>query len=375
MKRFTITGARILTDDGFVSDHAVVVDDGLVEAIVPAADARGDLIALDGGALLPGFIDVQVNGGGGVMFNDSTTVEGIAAIGAAHRQFGTTGFLPTLISTELDIVDAAIDAVDTAIETAVPGVLGIHLEGPFLNPVQRGIHDSTKFRTLDDTTIERITRLQRGITLVTIAPELAPPGAIRALKARGAIVCAGHTAATYDQTRIALAEGLDGFTHLFNAMSRFDGREPGVVGAAIEDVASWCGVIVDGHHVHPASLRIVMAAKPGERLFLVTDAMSTVGAESRQFMLGDRQITASDGRLTGPDGTLAGSDLDMASAVRNAERMMGLSRAKAVGLASAHPAAFLGMSGRRGRIAPGLAADLVHVDDELRVLRSWIAGA
>lgn len=375
MKRFTITGARILTDDCFVSNHALVVDDGVVEAIVPIADARGDLIALDGGDLLPGFIDVQVNGGGGVMFNDSTTVEGIATIGAVHRRFGTTGFLPTLISTDLEIVDSAIDAVDTAIETGVQGVLGIHLEGPFLNPVQRGIHDSTKFRALDNATIERITRLERGITLVTIAPELAPPGAIRALKARGAIVCAGHTAATYDQTRAALAEGLDGFTHLFNAMTRFDGREPGVVGAAIEDAASWCGVIVDGHHVHPASLRIVMAAKPGERLLLVTDAMSTVGAESRQFMLGDTQITANDGRLTGPDGTLAGSDLDMASAVRNAERMMGLTRAKAVALASAHPAAFLGISGQRGRIAPGLAADLVHVDDELRVLRSWIAGA
>lgn len=375
MKRFTITGARILADDVFVSDHALVVGDGLVEAIVPAADARGDVITLDGGDLLPGFIDVQVNGGGGVMFNDSVSVEGIAAIGAAHRRFGTTGFLPTLISTDLDIVDSAIDAVDTAIETGVPGVLGIHLEGPFLNPVQRGIHDPRKFRALDEATIERVTRLKRGITLVTIAPELAPPGAIRALKARGAIVCAGHTAATYEQTRAALAEGLDGFTHLFNAMSRFEGREPGVVGAAIEDAASWCGLIVDGHHVHPASLRIVMAAKPGGRLLLVTDAMSTVGAESRQFMLGDKQINARDGRLTGPDGTLAGSDLDMASAVRNAEAMMGLTRAKAVALASAHPAAFLGIGAQRGHIAPGLAADLVHVDDDLRVLRSWVAGA
>lgn len=374
MTRFTITGARILSDDGFIADHALVIDGGVIDAIVPVADVRGDRVALDGGDLLPGFIDVQVNGGGGVMFNDAPTIDGIAAIGAAHRRFGTTGFLPTLISTDLEKVDAAIAAVDAAIEAGVPGVLGIHLEGPFLNPAKHGIHDPARFRPLDDAMIGRVTRLERGVTLVTIAPELAPSGAIRALKAMGAIVCAGHSAATYEQTRAALAEGLDGFTHLFNAMTPLEARAPGAVGAAIEDPESWCGLIVDGHHVHPASLRIAMAAKPGGRFFLVTDAMSTVGGGARTFMLGGTPVTARDGKLTGPDGTLAGSDLDMASAVRNAESMIGIARAKAVALATANPARFLGMESRRGRIAPGLAADLVHVDAGLRVRRTWIGG-
>lgn len=375
MSSFTLSGARILTDGGFASGQAVVVEHGAIVAIVPEADARGETIVLDGGDLLPGFIDVQVNGGGGVMFNDAPTVDGIAAIGAAHRRFGTTGFLPTLISTNMDVVDAAIDAVDAAINAGIPGMLGIHLEGPFLNPARHGIHDPAKFRALDEATIARITRLRHGVTLVTIAPELAPPGAIRALKAAGAVVCAGHTAATYDQTRAALAEGLDGFTHLFNAMTPFGSREPGVVGAAIEDAASWCGLIVDGHHVHPASLRIAVAAKPGGRFFLVTDAMATVGSDTDTLQLGDTPISVRNGKLTGPDGTLAGSDLDMASAVRNSEAMIGLTRAKAVQLASAQPAALLGMAARRGRIAPGLAADLVHVDADLKVRQSWIAGA
>lgn len=370
-----LANARILADDMLLDGYGVLIEGGRIAAILPeAAWPAGPREDLDGMLLAPGFIDVQVNGGGGVMFNDAPTVEGIAAIAAAHRRFGTTGMLPTLISDDLAVVDRAIDAVAAAIAQGVPGVLGIHLEGPFLNPQRQGIHDPAYFRTLDDATIERIARPTGGVTMVTLAPERAPPGAIRTLVSRGVVVMAGHTAATYDQTLAALEEGLAGFTHLFNAMTPFGSREPGVVGAALEDAASWCGLIVDGHHVHPASMRVALAAKPRGRVFLVTDAMSTVGSAEERFSMGDVEITLADGRLTGPDGTLAGSHLDMAEAVRNAQSMLGLTQAEAIALASAAPAALLGQWAQRGRIAEGLAADLVLLDREGRVARSWIGG-
>ncbi|MGE4062654.1 MAG: N-acetylglucosamine-6-phosphate deacetylase [Rhodospirillaceae bacterium] len=380
MNRFALVGARILIPAGFIGGHALVVDDDRIAAIVPQGEVPSDCehVDLKDGDLLPGFIDCQVNGGGGVLFNDLPTVEGIRAIGAAHRKFGTTGFLPTLISDDLAVMDKAIDAVEEALAQQVPGVLGIHLEGPFLNPSRAGIHDRQRIQKIDDSAIARLTRLCGGRTVVTLAPECAPPGTIAALKAKGAIVCAGHSAASYDETRCALAEGLSGFTHLFNAMTPFTSREPGMVGAALEDQASWCGLIADLHHVHPASIAVALRAKGCENFILVTDAMPTVGWDGTTFMLGKTPVTARDGRLTGPDGTLAGAHLDMARAVRNMMSDVGLEPAKAVALASASPAAFLGIDGLRGRIAPGLAADLVHVDsctaDGMDVLATWIGG-
>ncbi len=378
MSRFAVTGARILTGEGFVEDHALVIADGIIEAItreIPAGCAR---VALDGGDLLPGFIDIQVNGGGGVLFNDQPTVAGIKAIGAAHRRFGTTGFLPTLISDDVAVMDRAIDAVAQAIAEKVPGVLGIHLEGPFLNPARAGIHDKSRFRVIDDALIERLARLKGGCTVMTLAPECAPPGAIRKLADKGVLVCAGHSAADYAATVAALKEGVRGFTHLFNAMTPFTSREPGMVGAALNDAASWCGLIADLHHVHAASLAVALRAKPSDRFFLVTDAMSTVGSEQKSFMLGGTKITARDGRLTGPDGTLAGSDLDMATAIRNMIAAVKIAPEAAVAMASGAPAEFLGLESTRGRIAPGLAADLVHVDktsgDGMAVLATWIGG-
>jgi N-acetylglucosamine-6-phosphate deacetylase len=381
MSRFALSGARILAGNTFIERHTVVVADGKIAAVQPDASALPtgcERVALNGGDLLPGFIDLQVNGGGGVLFNDRPTVDGIAAIGAAHRKFGTTGFLPTLISDDLTVMDRAIDAVEQAIARRVPGVLGIHLEGPFLNPARAGIHDRTHFRTLDDGLIQRLTRLKGGRTLITLAPECAPPGAIRTLVAKGAIVCAGHSAADYAQTVAALAEGVSGFTHLFNAMTPFTSREPGMVGAALNDAAGWCGLIADLHHVHPASLAVALRAKPSDHFFLVTDAMSTVGSDQKSFMLGGIKITADGGRLTGPDGTLAGSDLDMASAIRNMIAAVKVTPETAVAMASAVPARVLGMDSVRGQIAPGLAADLVHVDraagDATTVLAAWIDG-
>lgn len=380
MTRTALVGARILATGRFLAAHAVVMERGRITAVVPEADVPGDCsrIKLGGGDLLPGFIDCQVNGGAGVLFNDSPTVDGIKAIGAAHRRFGTTGFLPTLISDDITVIERAIDAVQRAIYEEVPGLLGIHLEGPFLNPHRAGIHDRARLREFDAASASALTRLGGGRTVITLAPECAPAGAIKTLASRGALVCAGHSDATYLETRRALAEGLRGFTHLFNAMSPFTSREPGMVGAALSDRESWCGVIADLHHVHPASLALALRAKGSDRFFLVTDAMPTVGWDKKSFMLGATPVTEKDGRLTGPDGTLAGAHLDMATAVRNMISGVGISPVAAIAMASASPAAFLGLEQVRGRIAPGLAADLVHVDraegDGMAVLATWIGG-
>ena len=359
--------ARVLTERGFRDDVAVVVDNGAIEAIVAADDVAVDEVRdLGGDWLVPGFIDVQVNGGGDVLFNDAPTVETIRRIGEAHRRFGTTGFLPTLISDDAGKMRAAIAAVDAAIADGVPGVLGIHLKGPYLAPARRGVHDDTKFRVPDAHEIALVASLKNGRTVLTLAPERVPVETIEALTKSGVIVCAGHTGATYDQTRVALDAGLRGFTHLYNAMSPLTSREPGVVGAALDDRDAWCGIVVDGFHVHAASLRIALAAKPRGKLFLVTDAMPPVGGDSATYSLGGVTITCRDGRCVTPDGVIAGSALDMASAVRNSVATLGVDLAEAVRMASTYPADFLGLR-THGRIAPGAVARFVVLDQAMRV--------
>jgi N-acetylglucosamine-6-phosphate deacetylase len=369
-----LVNGKVLTPNGFEA-VSVRVEHGRIAAIGRddgvAAEARIDL---QGHYLLPGFIDTQVNGGGGALFNDSPTVEAIAAIGAAHRRFGTTGFLPTLISDDLSTVARAIKAVEVAIAAGLPGLLGIHIEGPFLSEDRKGIHDASKFRTLDDAAFDLLTSLRRGKTLVTLAPEVTTPQMIARLAAAGVTVAAGHTNADYGQVRAALDAGLRGFTHLFNAMSPLGSREPGAVGAALEDPSSWCGVIVDGRHIHPAALRIAFRAKPHDRFMLVTDAMPSVGMTRKTFTLQGRTVTVVDGVCVDQDGTLAGSDLDMASAVRNAVALAGLDLETAVAMASAHPAAFLELGDDIGSIRLGLRANLVEADADLRVQRTWIDG-
>ena len=372
---FALVNGRVLQGDSFTTGMAVVIEGGRIEAIVPESAVKGARqIDLGRGILLPGFIDVQVNGGGGALFNSSRDVETIRRIGAAHRQFGTTGFLPTLISDDLKVVDEAMRAADAAIEAGVPGVLGIHVEGPFLSVARKGVHDAGWFRELDESGIRLLTSLRRGRTLVTLAPEMTTPGFIDKLAAAGVIVCAGHTDASYAEIREALKHGLQGFTHLFNAMSQLTSRQPGAVGAALEDEESWCGIIVDGQHVDPVVLRIALRCKRRDRFMLVTDAMPSVGASEKSFSLQGRSISVEGAACVDADGILAGSDTDMAGAVRNAVQMLGVSLPEAVRMASAHPAAFLGLESEMGRIAPGLRANLVLADDQVAVRDTWIDG-
>jgi len=365
---------HVLTERGFERDACVVVEEGFIVAVLHGEPPTGDLIDLDGGYLVPGFIDAQVNGGGGVLFNNDTSVEAIAAIGRAHRRFGTAGFLPTLISDDAAVMQRAIKATHDAIGQGVPGVLGIHLEGPYLAPARKGTHDDTKFRVPDADEIAMATSLDNGVSLITLAPEQVPPASIRAIVERGGIVAAGHTAGSYDEIRAGIDAGITGFTHLYNAMTPLQGREPGAVGAALEDDDCWCGVIVDGVHVHPASLRVALKAKPRGKVFLVTDAMPMVGADDPSFDLYGETIIAVDGVVRNAAGALAGSALDMASAVRNSVHLLGLPLDEACRMAAQYPAEFLGIGGERGRIAAGYRADLVLLDGEVRVQRSWIGG-
>jgi len=357
------------------SGLAVLLDGARIRAVVPAGEVPVDAARVDlGGALLaPGFIDLQVNGGGGVLFNATPSVDAIRAIGAAHRRYGTTGFLVTFITDGTAAMAAAVAAARQALAEGVPGLLGLHLEGPFLNPARRGIHDAAQVRLPTEGDLALLATLPVGRTLVTLAPECAPAHLIERLVAAGAVVAAGHTDASYEQAMHGFERGISGVTHLFNAMTALTSRAPGVVGAALDRGPVWCGLIVDGHHVAPASLRIAIAAKPPGTMILVTDAMPPAAGGPPRFDLGGRPIRAEGGRLIGADGTLAGADLVMTDAVRNTVELLGLPLEEALRMASLYPARAMGI-GDRGRIAPGQAADLVLLDDRLRVMKSWIAG-
>jgi N-acetylglucosamine-6-phosphate deacetylase len=373
--RFAITGARVFDGTQMLDGHAVLVENGTVAAIVPVDEVGRESERHEAeGLLAPGFIDIQVNGGGGVLLNDEPTVEGIRAIGAAHRPFGTTGYLPTLVTDRRERMAAAVAAARQALEDGVPGVLGIHLEGPFLNPARKGVHEPSFMRPVEDEDFSIMTSLGEGRTLVTLAPEMVGPGWVSWLAEAGVILAAGHTAADYDTLREARRSGLRGYTHLFNAMPPLQGRDPGPVGAALDDPQAWCSLIVDMHHVGAPAMRIALAAKGTARIILITDAMSTVGSDLTSFALHGRTILRENGRLTTEDGTLAGSDLDMASAVRNTVRELGVELPTALRMASLAPAEFLRLDGELGRIAPGYRADLVLLDDDLQVRSTWIGG-
>ncbi len=371
------TGGHVVTPDGVWRGVAITVaENGRIAVLAPldSADTDDGAIDLAGGWLMPGFIDSQVNGGGGVLFNDETSVDGIAAIARAHAAFGTTALMPTLISDHPDRIALALEASDAAIAAGVPGVVGVHIEGPFLSPARKGIHDESRFRLLDAEMVALLSRPHRGAVMVTIAPELADPADIAALAAAGVRVSAGHTELSYDGAIAAFDAGLTGVTHLFNAMPPMLQRVPGLVGAALDDPRPWCGLIVDGVHVAPAVLRVAIRARGAERMMLVTDAMSSVGAVEKDFTLQGRRIRVANGIAAYEDGTLAGSDLDMAGAVANAVRLLGLPPATAAHMAAASPAAFLGLSAERGRLAPGLRADWVALDAEFKPRGTWIGG-
>jgi N-acetylglucosamine-6-phosphate deacetylase len=355
---------------------AVIVEGSNIKRVVPQSALPASRAArhLPAGAwLAPGFIDLQVNGGGDVLFNNSPTPETIATIAAAHRKYGTTSFLPTFITDTREKMRAALDAVQ-AVAATEPSVLGIHLEGPFLSPEKAGVHDPNLMRVPDEADVEILCGKWRGPMLVTLAPERVPKGFIAKLTAAGRRVSLGHSMATYEETCSAMAEGLSGFTHLFNAMRPIANREPGPIVAALESPAASYGLIADGWHVSPALLRL--ALRGCGHPMLVTDAMPPVGGSKPRFQLYGTEIRVEAGRCLRADGTLAGAALDMATAVRNCVNLLQVSLPEALRFASWNPANFMGFGHMLGRFAPGYRADMVAIDPEsLDVLGTWVAGA
>ncbi len=383
--RHALLGARVFTGEEILSGRAVVLGaDGRIEAIpeasdLPAGVARSDLA---GGLVAPGFIDWQVNGGGGVLFNHAPTPEAIGTILAAHRRFGTTGALVTLISDTAAVMQAARRAVAAGLAQGLPGLLGIHFEGPWLSADKPGVHRPDRLRDPDPADWAAIRGPDagagpQGITLVTLAPERAGLDAIEDLTRAGMVVSLGHSMADFATAMAAFGAGAKAVTHLHNAMAPLASREPGMIGAALSHGGVSPGLIADLHHVHPATLKLSIAAVAGAggsgRACLVTDAMPPVGTDLTEFDLQGRRVTVLDGRCI-CDGSLAGSALDMAQAVRNAVTRVGVPLPEALRMASAYPAKLLGLAHRKGRIAPGFDGDLVHLDDGLAARATWIGG-
>jgi N-acetylglucosamine-6-phosphate deacetylase len=371
----TIAAAQIFDGTAMRGPGSVRISNRRIESISFAAAEASASIRLPPDAILaPGFIDVQVNGGGGVLLNDQPTEAGIRRIVEAHRKTGTTGCLPTLITDRSEVIEQLVTAAQA--DLRIPGVLGFHLEGPALNKSRKGIHPESWIRVPNHRDLAAIKSFgSRGRSLVTLAPECVPGAMIDELIGAGLRVSAGHSEATSAEMAQAANRGVTGVTHLFNAMSQLGAREPGVVGAALWDDRLFAGIICDGIHVDPTSLRIAFRCKGRDRLMLVTDAMPLVGTDDRQFMLQGRQITLHDNRLTGPDGTLAGAHLTMIEAVRHAVALLEVSLADALIMAARTPAAFLGLDAELGRIAPGYRADLVAFTEDYKVLGTWIGGA
>jgi N-acetylglucosamine-6-phosphate deacetylase len=376
-KEHAILADRVFDGQRWHPEAAVVVREGRVARIGPLAEIPKNWpqTRLPKAAFLaPGFIDLQVNGGGGVLLNDQPTADGMRAIARAHRQFGTTGCLPTLITDTRERVQAAIAAARSV--SGRDGVIGLHLEGPFISPKRPGVHRSDRIAQPAAGDLEQLCELARaGRSMVTLAPECVPAGFVRTLAASGVRVSIGHSEASAATVMQAIADGATGVTHLFNAMPPLSAREPGIVGAALAENRLTAGLIVDGIHVDPISVRAAFAAKSCERIALVTDAMPTVGASLDHFELVGRTIRLANGRLTTEEGTLAGAHLDMAMAVRNAVRLAQLALEDALRAASLTPARFLGLDKERGTLAAGARADLVALSDDLNVVGTWVAGS
>ena len=377
MQLQALTGARVFTGAEFLDHHTVVLANGRIDRVCPSEeiDCGTPLVHLTGGVLAPGFIDLQVNGGGGVLFNNSPTLGALESILSSHRQGGTTALLPTFITDTPKQQRRGLEAVQHAIQQGLDSVLGVHFEGPFLDKDRCGVHRENFVRAMNDEDIGWLKSAASSCRIMlTLAPEHVAPGQIRALSDAGILVCGGHSAAGYEETMAATAEGLCGFTHLFNAMSPLGSREPGMVGAALSDPDSWCGIIVDGHHVHPATVSVALNAKPKGKLYLVTDAMATVGSATNSFELYGETIHETDGRLVNRAGRLAGSAISMIEAVRTTHQAVGVALDECLRMASLYPAQFIGESENRGRIATNFRSDLVHFGDKFDVLNTWVAG-
>ncbi len=371
------TGARIFDGEAWHEDKALLVVDGTVLGISGTPPAGAQTVALDGGLLVPGFVDLQVNGGGGILLNEQPTLEGIRTICAAPAPFGTTALLPTLITDTPEITARAIAAGIEAAARKVPGFLGLHLEGPHLSIARKGAHDPALIRPMDAADLANLVEAARSLPVLisTVAAETVTPQQVAALAGAGIIVSVGHSEAGMSTVRAAAAAGATMVTHLYNAMSQLTNREPGVVGAALSDGRLHAGLIADGIHVAPEAIGIALRAKTGPgRIFLVTDAMSVTGTDLESFTLNRRTIYRKNGALRLADGTLAGADLKMIDAIVFMHRTIGLPLEEALRMATVYPAEAVGQGAHHGHLNPGAQASFVHLSSDLAVRATWITG-
>ncbi|MGB1198100.1 MAG: N-acetylglucosamine-6-phosphate deacetylase [Thalassotalea sp.] len=371
MTQLRLQATRLFDGHNYSDNQVLTIEQGKIVAI------DDDLTRVDKvleGLTVPGYIDLQVNGGGGVLFNDSPSLNNLQTIIAAHSQFGTTGMLPTLITDTVEVMAQAADAMALAIASKVPGILGVHFEGPHLSVAKKGTHAEEYIREISDAEWKILERKDIGQILVTLAPETVAPADVNRMVSLGIKVCLGHTNADYHTAQAAMDAGADGYTHLYNAMSPLQGREPGVTGCALLNDQASCGIIIDGHHVDYATAKLAIKTKPQGKVFLVSDAMSTIGTDQTEFSFFDRTVYLKDGRLTSTTGELAGAALDMETAVINTHEGVGLELDEAIRMASLYPANYINQAALRGSLSIGKQADFVVLNDELKVQSTWIAG-
>ncbi|MBW8640165.1 N-acetylglucosamine-6-phosphate deacetylase [Hoeflea sp. WL0058] len=374
-----ISSPRIYDGSAWHENAVLLVNGDRCVGIASAGAAPADfeIVEAAGAMLVPGFVDLQVNGGGGVLFNERPNVRGIKAICSAHARFGTTALLPTLITDDTDVTRRALKAGFEAHRTGVSGFLGLHLEGPHLSKAKRGAHSEDLIRAMTERDLKRLidARTRLPVLVTTTAPENTKLKQVEKLAAAGVSVSVGHSDCDYATAMEYFAAGASMVTHLFNAMSPLAHREPGLVGAALYSGEIYAGIIADGFHVHPAAFGAALRAKKGPgRIFVVTDAMSTIGTELKSLTLNGRHICRENGRLTLEDGTLAGADIDMASSVRFLKVEIGLPLEEALAMASQYPAEAVGVADRKGKLEPGFDADFTELNADLQVQKTWIGG-
>jgi len=373
MSQIRLHAQRLFDGQNYSDDQVITVRDGKIIAIDQSTNNIDHHVK---GLVAPGFIDLQVNGGGGALFNDSPSVENISTIIAAHSRFGTTGLMPTLITDKVEVMAQAAEAIAQALKENALGVLGIHFEGPHLSIAKKGAHSAEFIRPITDDEWQVLERKDIGNIIVTLAPETVSVADIERMVSLGIKVCLGHTNADFVTAQEALDAGANGFTHLFNAMSPLQGRAPGVVGAALLNDQASCGLIVDGHHVDLATCKLAIKTKPKGKVFLVTDAMPPVGTSDKEFAFFNRTVHLADGKLTSTTGELAGSVLDMATAVRNCHQGLNIALDEAIRMASQYPKNYLmGCDNeKQALLIIGASADFVVLNESVEVQQTWISG-
>jgi len=371
---YALTNCTIYTTDSILTNHTVVVEEGHISRIQPVTELDSAIkqIDLQGANLCPGFIDLQINGCGGVMFNGDISEQTLETMQSANLKSGTTSYLPTLITSSNEDITKALTVTRQYMDKKSNEVLGVHLEGPFLSLAKKGIHRAEFIRQPEQAMVDLICASNDVVTTITVAPENVSSDVIEQFIKAGINVSIGHSNATYEQASATIDSGATLATHLFNAMSSMIGREPGMLGA-IYDHHLYAGIIVDGFHVSYPNIRISKRLL-GEKLILVTDATAPVNADIDQFDFVGTSVYYKEGKCVGKDGTLGGSALTMIDAIKNSVKHVGIELQEAIRMATLYPARAISIDHKLGSISAGKIANLTVFNDDYRVTATIVNG-